>query len=96
MCVCHCEPVLRLVWQSVIPGLGERILTPVCALAQNDRVFTHFATGPFLSEDSAQQALNPAPQIEKREEEDNQQNQIVEYAENGTVKLPPANIETQQ
>ena len=32
---CHCEPARRLVWQSVM--LKERILAPVCALAQNDR-----------------------------------------------------------
>ena len=38
-----------LVWQSVIPGLGERILTPVCALAQNDIRFLHFATDPLYA-----------------------------------------------
>ena len=33
-----------------IPWFRKRILTPVCALAQNDRRFVHFATGPFLLE----------------------------------------------
>ena len=39
MLFCHCEPVRRLVWQSVFPVIGVRILTPVCALAQNDKFF---------------------------------------------------------
>ena len=35
---CHCEPVRRLVWQSVFSHVCVRIPTPVCAPARNDPI----------------------------------------------------------